>query len=428
MSADRPAKTTDNRPAFEEARLELARLHVVAGTRLRDIWVQLANLAASTLRIDRIGLWVLIEGGRAIQCRYLLQRSSNELFQGVVLRAEDFPSYFAAMGERRVITINDAIQSPVTAALRSAYLEPLGVTSMLDAPLYMEGDLVGVVCHEHIGEPRTWTAAECDFVSAVADNIARLYGEYKRVNAQTALEAHQRHLMELNRMEAVGRMAAGIAHDFRSILGAARGFAELIRQSPDKAAQVDRYATRIIDALDRGTQLSREVTEFGRDEGARPRVLDVRRVIENLSPMFGVLLGQDISLRVDDRRPVSRVFMDSSRLERALLNLVLNARDAMSTGGELWISMEDTAVEDEVHESAKWVLISVSDNGIGMDAETRAKAFKPFFTTKGESGTGLGLSIVEQIVARVGGFVRIESERGRGTTVRIYVPRIATAA
>lgn len=426
--ADRPAQDTDCRPAFEDARLQLARLHVTEGERLRDVWLQLAELVAATLQVDRVGLWILIEDGRAIQCRYLLQRSVNELFQGVVLRAQDFPTYFAAMEERRVIAVSDALHSPVTSALRSAYLEPLGITSMLDAPLYIDGQLAGVVCHEHIGEARVWNPAECDFVSAVADNIARAYGEYQRHNAQAALETHQRHLMELNRMEAVGRMAAGIAHDLRSILGAARGFAELIRRAPDNPTQVDRYARRIIETLDRGSQLTREVTEFGRDETARPRVLDVRKVIENLAPMFRILLGHEITLRLDDQRPVSRVFMDSSQLERSLLNLVLNARDAMASDGVLHVGVADVEIASTAEEPTKWVMITVADDGIGMDSATRDKALKPFFTTKGESGTGLGLAIVEQIIARAGGFVRIESEPGRGTTVRIYVPRIAIAA
>lgn len=427
MGEDRPEHDSDSRPAFEDARLQLARLHVLGGARLREVWVQLAQLVAATLQVDRIGLWVLIEDGRALQCRYLLQRSNNELFQGVVLRAQDFPNYFAAMEERRVISVSDAFHAPVTAALRSAYLEPLGVTSMMDAPLYFEGNLVGVVCHEHVGAARTWSGAECDFAGTVADNIARLYEEYRRQSAQTALEAHQRHLMELNRMEAVGRMAAGIAHDLRSILGAARGFAQLIRRAPDQPAQVDSFASRIIDALDRGHQLSRELTDFGREDGARPRVLDVRKVVETLEPMFRILLGPDITLHIDDERRVSRIFMDNSQLERALLNLVLNARDAMSPGGELRIRAEDAEEENDAGESAKWVLISVSDNGVGMDTETRDKALEPFFTTKGSNGTGLGLSIVEQIISRIGGFVRIESEPARGTTVRIYIPRIAAA-
>lgn len=428
MAADRSIQSPDSRPAFEDARLQLARLHVVGAKSLRDVWLQLAELVATTLSVERVGLWVLIDDKRAIRCRYLLQSSSRELFQGVVLRANDFPQYFAALAERRVIAASDALKSPITGALHGAYLEPLGISSLLDAPIYIDGQLVGVVCHEHIGPPRAWTDPECDFASAVADNIARLYGEYERQSAETALEAHQRHLMELHRMEAVGRVAAGIAHDLRSIVGAARGFAELIRRAPGVTPQIDRYAQRIIEALDRSNQLTREVTEFGRDEGCMPQVLDPCGVIDNIVPMLRVLLGQNVALTCDLRRPVSRVFISTSQLERALLNLALNARDAMAGGGQLSIDVEDATVENDEGESATYVMLSVADSGVGMDAETRANALKPFFTTKGEKGTGLGLAIVEQIVARAGGFVRIDSALGRGTIVRMYVPRIATAS
>jgi two-component system, cell cycle sensor histidine kinase and response regulator CckA len=124
---------------------------------------------------------------------------------------------------------------------------------------------------------------------------------------------------------------------------------------------------------------------------------------------------------------VSRVFMDAAQFERMMLNLVINARDAMPSGGDLDIEYQDAIVGDEDDERATYVAIYVRDTGAGMDEMTRLNAFKPFFTTKGDRGTGLGLVIVDQIVARAGGRVKIESEIGRGTTVQIYLPRIAGA-
>ena len=135
-----------------------------------------------------------------------------------------------------------------------------------------------------------------------------------------------------------------------------------------------------------------------------------------------------MQLKLATDHTASRVFIDPAQLERALLNLVLNARDSMPSGGELGIGVEDVAIDDEDGESATYVAISVSDTGRGMDEATCANALKPFFTTKGERGTGLGLVIVDQIVARAGGRVSIESEPGRGTTVRMHLPRIAGAA
>lgn len=412
---------------FEQARLQLARLHATGGASLREVWLQLAHIAANALEVERVGVWVAVDEGRALRCRYLLQRSSDEVFQGAVLRAQDFPEYFDAIHQRRTVPAGDALTSGFTRELRESYLQPLGITSTLDAAIYIEGRVVGVVCHEQIGPQRAWSGAESDFASAVADNIARLYQEHERAHAQTALRAYEHHLMELHRMEAVGRMAAGIAHDFRGILGAAMGYAELIRRVPGLPPDADRYSQRIIEIIQRGSALTQEVMSFGKDTPISPRVIEVRHVVESLGNMFRMLLNNRIRMRFDLERPLSRIFMDASQLERTLLNLVLNARDAMPSGGDLTISAADTEAEED-GERATFACIAVTDTGTGMDEETRANMFRPFFTTKGENGTGLGLAIVDQIISRAGGFIRIDSQLGKGTTVQLYLPRIAAAA
>jgi signal transduction histidine kinase len=412
---------------FEKARLQLSRLHGGGGTSLQEMWLQVAQLAANTLKVERVGVWLLMDEDRAIRCRYLLQHSNSEVFQGAVLRKQDFPLYFQALTEHRVLAADDAQGSPLSKELLKSYLEPLGITSMIDAPLFIAGGLVGVVCHEHIGPQRRWSELEADFACAVADNIARLYVEFQQSSAQATLATYQQHLMELHRMEAVGRMAAGIAHDFRGIIGAAMGFAELIRRAANVTPQIDQYARKIIEALERGRQLTHEVMNFGKDESVAPRVLDVRAVLENMSDMLRVLLGPNITLRIDAAARVGRVFIDASQLERMILNLSLNARDAMPHGGELVMTIAESRVPIEDGETANMVLLSVQDTGVGMDASTLEHVFKPFFTTKGEAGTGLGLVIVQQVVARVGGFIRISSELGKGTTASVYLPPIAAA-
>lgn len=412
---------------FEQSRLQLARLHASEGASLREVWLQLARLVTTALDVDRIGVWVLVDEDRALRCRYLFQRSNSELFQGAILRAADFPEYFGAIQSRRSLPADDAQNSTLTRNLSESYLRPLGITSLLDAPIYVQGKVVGVVCHEHTGPARTWSGAESDFASAVADNIARLYQEYEREHVQNALHAYERHLMELHRMEAIGRMAAGIAHDFRGILGAAMGYAELIRRLPELPSDADRYSQRIIEILQRGNKLTQEVMSFGKDTPVAPRVIDVRSAIESLDGMFRVLLGNLIQLKFDLDRRVSRIFMDPTQLERTLLNLVLNARDAMPNGGDLIIRAEDTSVEDEDGDSGTFVLITVKDSGHGMDESTRANIFRPFFTTKGENGTGLGLAIVDQIISRAGGSIQIDSRPQQGTTVHLYIPRIGAA-
>jgi signal transduction histidine kinase len=412
---------------FAAARMQLAKLHASPDSRLRDLWLELAEITARALNVDRVGVWILGDEGRVLRCRYLLQYSSHQVFQGAVLRGQDFPNYFQALHELRTIVAGDALGSQITDELRPSYLEPLGITSMLDAPIYVAGKVAGVVCHEHVGAPRTWNEAESSFAASVADTIARVYAEYEHRHVETALETYQRHLMELHRMEAIGRMAAGIAHDFRGIVGIALGFGELIRRVPNLPSQADHYAQRVIEALERGQSLTQEIMSFGKDDPVSPRVLDVSAAMSKCSPMFRMLLGKGIRLRIRGAGPVSRIFMDASQFERMILNLVLNARDAMPAGGSVDIDYQDAPIGDEDDERATYVAIYVRDTGHGMDEATRMNAFKPFFTTKGERGTGLGLVIVDQIVSRAGGRVKIDSEVGVGTTVKIYLPRIAGA-
>jgi len=411
---------------FEKARLQLSRMHG-SGIDARAVWLGVAQLAADTLDVERVGVWMLLDEDRALRCRHLLQRSNREVFQGAMLRKQDFPVYFQALAEHRCMAADDAQGSPLSRELRKSYLQPLGITSLLDAPLFIAGRLVGVVCHEHIGPQRSWSEVEADFACAVADNIARLYVEIQQSSARATLETYQKHLMELHRMEAVGRMAAGIAHDLRGIVGAAMGFAELLRRAPGLTPQIDQYARKIIEALERGRHLTNDVMNFGKDESVAPRVLDVRGVLENMGDMLRVLLGNKVTLHIEALTQVGRVFMDASQLERMILNLALNARDAMPEGGELRITIEESRLDTDDGETANFVTIGVHDSGMGMDAATLELVFKPFFTTKGEAGTGLGLIIVQQVVARAGGFIRMHSEPGKGTSVLVYLPPIAAA-
>ena len=183
-----PTRITSNTAGgltLDDARLQLSRLSAGAGKPLREVWLALAKLASVALRVDRVGVWVLTDGGRAIRNLYLLQRSGNHVFQGALLRASDFPSYFKAIQQLRIVCAADAVRSEFTRELLPAYLQPLGITSMLDAPIFLDGELAGVVCHEHIGPMRTWTDAECEFAAAVARaGAAQSRPECARCHAQ----------------------------------------------------------------------------------------------------------------------------------------------------------------------------------------------------------------------------------------------------
>ncbi len=433
ISLNSGALSSKTNPAYEQARLQL--LHISADTSRSccDLLTDIAKITAQALNVERVGVWVLADEGKVLRCYHLFQRTGAQVFSGTVLRKEDFPTYFMALHSQRAIPADDARTHPLTHELDNAYLQPLRITSMLDAPIYSKGKVVGVVCHEDTGSLHQWNTADYAFAASIADTISRLLAEHKGARAENKAEQYESQLREMHHMEALGRAAANIAHDFRNVLSAIFGYGGLIQSSPAADAQAKEYAQRIVDAAERGRLLTQQLLSFGRDEPATPRILDLRHLIESLRDMLQVLVGKRIRLHIQLTPVVGRVLIDALQLERALVNLVVNARDAMPSGGDLTISLQqaaadqddDTQSDDAQHQGARQVVISVTDTGVGIDVALRPRIFEPFYTTKGEHGNGLGLTIVHQIVTRAGGSVHVNSQPGKGTTMSLHLPCIA---
>ncbi len=231
------------------------------------------------------------------------------------------------------------------------------------------------------------------------------------------------------RMESLGRLAGGIAHDFNNILAVIRGFADIIAEEMDESSPFCEDIAEIRAAAERGTQLSRRLLAFGKQDVAESRTVDLHEMINGASRMLGRVIREDIDVRtvLSARRPC--VLGDPAQLEQVLMNLVVNARDAMPTGGTLTISTADVDLSEHqeatVEQIARWVRITVRDSGIGMSPEVLDHVFEPFFTTKApESGTGIGLSITYGIVRQHGGTIRVDSEKGKGTSFEIDLPSV----
>jgi two-component system, cell cycle sensor histidine kinase and response regulator CckA len=253
-------------------------------------------------------------------------------------------------------------------------------------------------------------------MSTVRDISARKKAEHER----TVLEEQ---LVSAQRMEAVGRFAGGIAHDFNNILTIIFNAAEVMRGAPRDAA--DGAIDDVLEAATRGASLARQLLTFSRHQPSEARATDVNATLVALKPMLARLVGEDVAIEMDldEGRPFS-VLIGPGQLDQVLLNLTINARDAMPRGGTIRVSAK-LATEPG---SAKRVEVAFSDTGFGMDASTIARAFDPFFSTKGERGSGLGLSIVKRIVSQAGGTIQCESVIERGTTFRIALPLVSGAA
>jgi PAS domain S-box-containing protein len=253
-----------------------------------------------------------------------------------------------------------------------------------------------------------------------------LEGFVEDISERRALEQQVR---QGQKMEAIGRLAGGIAHDFNNLLGVISGYAELASEQIDPASNVRNSVEQIRKAADRASSLTGQLLAFSRQQVLETKVLNLSAIVEDMAKMLPRLLGEDIELQVTLDPEIGAVKADQGQIEQVIMNLAVNARDAMPDGGQLVIRTSrarynaDLGLKHPPMAPGDYVLLSVSDTGMGMDKQTQTHIFEPFFTTKERGrGTGLGLATVYGFVKQVGGYVWVDSEPGVGSTFAIYLP------
>jgi PAS domain S-box-containing protein len=259
------------------------------------------------------------------------------------------------------------------------------------------------------------------------DSRAVLTGFVRDITERRLLEEQ---LRQSQKLEAIGRLAGGVAHDFNNILMSIMGAADLLMMQLGRDDPARGEANEIKQSVDRGAGLTRQLLAFSRRQATRSRLFELDAVVRGMDTMLRRLMGPEIELEIVAARDPVHVVADSGHIEQVVLNLVVNARDAMPQGGRITVRVEEIEL-DEMAASAlveaqpgHYARLSVTDTGTGIDEATRARLFEPFFTTKEQGkGTGLGLSIVYGIVKQSGGYITVASEAGRGATFLIYLPR-----
>ena len=304
----------------------------------------------------------------------------------------------------------EPIENPLTRALRERVMvaaqEPAVLVSRSGSELPVE----------HSASP----------VRDVAGEIQGAVLVFRDISKRQQLEEQATHS---HKMDAVGRLAGGVAGDFNNVLTVITGYAELLRAEIPSASPNRRFVDEIIYAGERAAALTRHLLAFSRGATAQPRVLDVNQLLSPMEPMLRRLLGNNIELILLTTAGVGRVKADASQMEQVIVNLATNARDAMPRGGKLVIEtanvdLDEAAAQNMALKPGAYVMLAVSDTGVGMDNETRSRLFEPFFTTKAPgSGSGLGLATVYGAVKQADGQVTVYSQPNCGTIFEIYLPR-----
>ncbi|HEV8393987.1 MAG TPA: PAS domain-containing protein [Vicinamibacterales bacterium] len=335
-----------------------------------------------------------------------------------------------------------------SAAARNLGRPALEVIGLSDEALWARAEVAAVIAEQdrdvmHTGKSRTF---EMDLVSRdgtartlltrksafrdASGRVVGLIGISRDISEQKHLEEQFR---QAQKMEAVGRLAGGVAHDFNNLLTVIHGFAQLVFDRLPSGDESRESLTEVIGAAERATNLTRQLLVFSRKQTLRPRTVDVNVLVGDLLRLLRRLIGEDIEFSLTLHTAAAFTEVDPGQFEQAIINLAVNARDAMPNGGRLAIETGEADVVERLSNpdvrAGRYVRITVRDSGVGMDDATQARIFEPFFTTKGPGhGTGLGLAMVYGFVRQSGGFIDVSSTRGAGTTFDVYLPVASPAS
>ncbi|HOD81181.1 MAG: Blue-light-activated protein [Planctomycetes bacterium ADurb.Bin126] len=304
-------------------------------------------------------------------------------------------------------------------------------SSGLAVRLEHAGKVYGVLS-VHLPAGQAFLSEEIDLVEELGGDIALALHKMAVENDRRSLEEQY---LQAQKMEAIGRLAGGLAHDFRNQLTIIDGYCQLLLAELAEDSALHRPLCEIHKAAQRSTRLTNQLLLFSRKQALHPEEINLNHVLGEMGVAVARLLGEDVHVSMQLEEPLGTVLVDRSQFEQALMNLVVNARDAMPHGGQLTVQTRNVDVLtdgrrlDNPPLQGRFVALILTDTGVGMDEQTRARMFEPFFTTKDrDKGTGLGLSMIHSFVRQSGGHIFVHSELGSGTSFEICLPRVESVA
>jgi two-component system cell cycle sensor histidine kinase/response regulator CckA len=391
---------------------------------LREQLNAISEAAAHTLEVGRSSVWLLDAEQRQLRAVDSFDRRTGEHGDGMVLLARDHPAYFRALEDQRVVLAEDAREHFCTRTLRASYLEPHDVHSFLAAPIRVGNRWLGVLCHEQVGGPRRFTDEDASVAGSLSDFVALAIESHEHRRAEEALRTSNERLDEARRIEAVGRLAGGVAHDFNNVITVVSSYAFLMAKKLDKDDPLQVPVAEIGKAAERAADITRKLLALSRREPAPPRVFDMNHVVRGMESFLHRLIGEHITLKLELFGEPLLLRADPGQIEQIILNLVVNARDAARPEGST-ITIRTFYDAGTKKKAERPCGLEVADTGVGMTPEVQARIFEPFFTTKEVGkGSGLGLFTVYGAVTQMNGTVDVKSTPNRGTR---FILRFAQA-
>jgi PAS domain S-box-containing protein len=434
-------KKAENALLESERRLREQNSVIMALSKIRldeigDLNAALKNITeavAPTLHVERVGVWLFNEDYSKIECIELYEFNKKLHSAGMELFSENFSDYFRALREERIIAVHDAQTDPRTGEFADSYLKPLGITSLLDSAIRVSGQIIGVVSSEHTGSIRRWALDEQTFAASIADLVSMAMEESERRKAEEDKKKLESQLKRVEKMEAIGMLAGGVAHDLNNIMSGIVSYPELLLMDLPENSPLRKPIQTIKQSGEKASAVVQDLLTLARRGVAITEVVNLNSIVSDYlkSPDLSRLRPSYSGVQVEtDLEPVLLNIIGSPvHLFKTIMNLVSNAAEAMPHAGKIRISTENRYIDrpvtgyDHVREG-DYVVLSVCDTGIGIKPEDKERIFEPFYTKKvmGRSGTGLGMAVVWGTVKDHKGYIDVKSVEEKGTTFQLFFP------
>jgi two-component system cell cycle sensor histidine kinase/response regulator CckA len=407
----------------------LGRAADVEARPLEEILRSISETSARTLGVARVNIWVYDEARVALQCIEGFDVRTGQHGSGETLLASEHPSYFRSLDLLRHVSALDVHDDPRTQEL-DRYLQQHDIATILDVPMLRSGRVFGVVCHEHVGAPRSFRHEDRLFAGSVGDLVALVLETAQRLEVERERNRLRENLARMAQLDSLGWLAAGVAHDFRNLLMVIGANTELLEQSVHTARDRDAMGA-VAGAVTSAAALCDQLQAYAGQGANEQRRVTVASAIADTVRVFQGRVPRNVTFRASVDASLPEAQLDGVAIARATMNLLVNALEALPAprGGTITLSVHESAPSPEVSRRGydfrvgkrRCALLEVSDTGLGMPPAVLARVSEPFFTTK-ERGSGFGLATVLGTVRAHRGLLHIESTEGQGSRFRIWLP------